>query len=87
MKRLSPIPRPRKQLSKTIAAMRTLTPMQATYEERRQNLQGMIQEFQFKLNEHRVKAAQDVNNWGLAGDLEHYEEVFEALLGREGSPK
>ena len=57
---------------------------QQAYKARRFKLQQLIKDLQRMLAEHDQKQQADPSNWGYIGDMGHYIELLEELLGRRG---
>ena len=62
---------------------RAETAMEA-YKSRRVKLEQLVNDLQAMLAEHDQRQQADPNNWGYIGDLGHYIELLEELLGRRG---
>ena len=54
------------------------------YREARAKVGTLLEEFNAKLAGHAAKQIQDSKNWGFAGDMNHYAELLEELLGKRG---
>lgn len=52
----------------------------STYLERRTSINYLLMQLNNKLDEHYVRFADDNNNWGLIGDLEHIEKQLQELI-------
>lgn len=56
----------------------------AAYKAARTKVGGLLDEVTAKLAQHAAQQIQDPKNWGYVGDMNHYAELLEELLGKRG---
>jgi hypothetical protein len=56
----------------------------AAYKIARAKVNNLLEEVNAKLTEHSNRQILDPKNWGLVGDMNHYAELLEELLGKRG---
>lgn len=54
------------------------------YKMQQKELDGLMKKFHQKLKKHASEQKKNPRDWGYPGDLGHYVEVFEELLGMRG---
>jgi hypothetical protein len=53
----------------------------AAYQEQKRRVERLMKELHAHLAEHAGRQAKDARNWGFVGDLNHYAEEIEEMLG------
>lgn len=71
-----------KVAKQTVAWQRSLT-ADEQYTKELQKMNGLVKKVQEKMAWHEGMQSQDRKNWGYVGDLQHYNELLQQILGGE----